>query len=116
MDERKLPHDHGPGMEACREEIPESAEFQAVASLFRLLDDVSRMRIFWLLCRCEACVTNISALMGMSSPAVSHHLRQLKAGGPITVRPAGKAVYYKAAHRYTARLPRHHIETHMREL
>ena len=77
MDERKLPHDHGPGMEMCREEIPESAEFQTAANLFRLLDDVSRMRIFWLLCRCEACVTNISALMGMSSPAVSHHLRQL---------------------------------------
>ncbi len=116
MDERKLPHDHGPGMEACREEIPESAEFQAAASLFRLLDDVSRVRIFWLLCRCEACVTNISALMGMSSPAVSHHLRQLKAGGLITGRRAGKEVYYKAADSETARLLRHTIEKIMGEV
>lgn len=116
MDERKLPHDHGPGMEMCREEIPESAELQTAANLFRLLDDVSRMRIFWLLCRCEACVTNISALMGMSSPAVSHHLRQLKAGGLITGRRAGKEVYYKAADSETARLLRHTIEKIMGEV
>ena len=109
MDERKLPHDHGPGMEMCREEIPESAEFQTAANLFRLLD-------FWLLCRCEACVTNISALMGMSSPAVSHHLRQLKAGGLITGRRAGKEVYYKAADSETARLLRHTIEKIMGEV
>ena len=33
----------------------------------------------------------------MNSPAVSHHLKQLKAGGLIVSRREGKEVYYKAA-------------------
>jgi len=36
-------------------------------------------------------------MMGMSSPAVSHHLRQLKAAGLIVSHRSGKEVYYKAA-------------------
>ena len=35
---------------------------------------------------CEECVINISAMMDMSSPAVSHHLRQLKNAGLIVVK------------------------------
>jgi DNA-binding transcriptional ArsR family regulator len=33
----------------------------------------------------------------MSSPAISHHLKQLKYSGLITSRRVGKEVYYKAA-------------------
>ena len=55
------------------------------------------MRIFWLLCHCEECVQNIAAMMNMSSPAISHHLRPLKASGLITSRREGKEVYYRAA-------------------
>ena len=33
----------------------------------------------------------------MSSPAVSHHLRLLKASGLIVSRREGKEMYYKAA-------------------
>lgn len=71
--------------------------FQDAADIFRLLGDGSRLRIFWLLCHCEECVINISALVNMSSPAVSHHLRQLKISGLITSRRDGKEMYYKAA-------------------
>lgn len=40
---------------------------------------------------------NISALVEMTSPAVSHHLKQLKAAKLIVSRRNGKEVYYKAA-------------------
>ena len=40
---------------------------------------------------------NISALMDMSSPAVSHHLKQLKTSGLIVSRREGKEVCYRAA-------------------
>ena len=53
---------------------------------------------------------NISALVDMSSPAVSHHLRQLKAGGLIVSRRDGKEVYYKAADTERAQLLHHMIE------
>lgn len=77
--------------------MPGEEGFQMVAEIFRQLSDRSRLRIFWLLCHCEECVINLAALVSMSSPAVSHHLRQLKASGLIVSRRAGKEVYYKAA-------------------
>ena len=92
-----LPHDHGQQIEALAAHLPETGEFQAAAELFRLLGDGSRIRVFWLLCHGEECVINLSAMMEMSSPAVSHHLRQLKDAGLIVSRREGNEVYYKAA-------------------
>ena len=63
--------------------MPSVENFQTVADIFKQLGDGSRIRIFWLLCHCEECVINLSAMVNMSSPAVSHHLKQLKAAGLI---------------------------------
>lgn len=105
-----LPHDHGQPLENALEQMPAQEDFQTVADLFRQLGDSSRVRIFWLLCHCEECVINISAFVGMSSPAVSHHLRQLKASGLIVSRRTGKEVYYRAADTEQAQLLHHMIE------
>lgn len=105
-----LPHNHGQLIEHNFDHMPETKGFQAVSEIFKQLDDSSRMRIFWLLCHCEECVINISALMEMSSPAVSHHLKQLKTGGLITSRREGKEVYYKAAETKQAALLHQMIE------
>ncbi len=92
------PHDHGGEInEDLRENIEKTERFKTVADVFKLLADTSRVRIFWLLCHCEECVVNISFLTDMTSPAVSHHLRQLKDGGLIVSRREGKEVYYRAA-------------------
>ena len=92
-----LPHDHGQQIEYELEHIPKEEDFQTVADIFKQLCDGSRIRIFWILCHCEECVINIAAIVGMTSPAVSHHLRQLKSSGLIVSRREGKEVYYKAA-------------------
>ena len=97
MDERKLPHDHGQSMERELDHMPSVEEFQTAADIFKQLGDGSRIRIFWLLCHCEECVINLSSMVDMSSPAVSHHLKQLKAAGLIVSRREGKEVYYRAA-------------------
>ena len=93
----QLPHDHGQNVAPLLAGLPHTEDFQALASLFRQLSDGSRLRLFWLLCHCEECVTNLSAMMSMSSPALCHHLRQLKLAGLIVSRRDGKEVYYKAA-------------------
>ncbi|HJA93847.1 MAG TPA: metalloregulator ArsR/SmtB family transcription factor [Candidatus Eisenbergiella merdipullorum] len=110
MTEKSLPHDHGQKIEHQLKDMPSVDSFQTVADIFKQLGDGSRIRIFWLLCHCEECVINISALVDMSSPAVSHHLRQLKAAGLITSRREGKEVYYKAAETSQAQLLHHMIE------
>ena len=109
MHSAPLPHDHGE-LAHIPERIPSVEDFATVADIFKQLGDASRVRIFWLLCHCEACVTNLAALVGMSSPAVSHHLRQLKSSGLITSRRDGKEVYYKAADTKQAQLLHHIIE------
>lgn len=105
-----LPHDHGQPIEQKLEQMPTIEHFQTVADIFKVLGDSSRIRIFWLLCHCEECVINISFMVDMSSPAVSHHLKQLKYSGLIVSRRDGKEVYYKAADSEQARLLHHMIE------
>ena len=110
MAERKLPHDHGQHSAHYADHMPTVEGFAAVSEVFKLLDDSSRCRIFWLLCHCEECVINISAMVDMSSPAVSHHLKLLRAGGLIVSRRQGKEVYYKAADTETVQLLHRMIE------
>lgn len=115
MAEKKLPHNHGLAGERLLEHMPKAEQFQTVSDIFKLLADSSRMRIFWLLCHCEECVTNISALVEMSSPAVSHHLKLLRTQGLIQSRREGKEVYYKAADTELAH-QLHHVIGNMVEL
>ena len=93
-----LPHDHG---NREREEMLASMwqdeKFETVASLFKQLADSTRLRIFWILCHSEECVINLSAIMNMSSPAVSHHLKLLREAELVVTRREDKEVYYRVA-------------------
>lgn len=104
-----LPHDHGQHMEQLPH-MPDADTFATAAELFKLLGDTSRIRIFWLLCHCEECVINLSAMVQMSSPAVSHHLKLLRAMGLVVSRREGKEVYYKSANTELSHQLHHMIE------
>lgn len=84
-DTGKLPH------------MPNNETVRSVSEAMKQLGDTTRLHIFWLLCHYEECVINIAAYMHMSSPAVSHHLRVLKASGLIESRRQGKEMYYRAS-------------------
>lgn len=110
MQTTSLPHDHGQPMEQELQNMPSVENFQTLSDIFKQLGDGSRLRIFWLLCHCEECVVNLSAMVGMSSPAVSHHLKLLRAAGLIVNRRAGKEVYYTTTNTQQAQLLHHMIE------
>ncbi len=94
----RLPHNHGNHNEGdIMEHMPAENEIGGVSEAMKQLGDPSRLRIFWLLCHCEECVVNIAAIVGMTSPAVSHHLRLLKGSGLIVSRRDGKEMYYRTA-------------------
>lgn len=92
-----LPHDHGNLPEDLQCRMSGGQMFDAVAEVFKMLGDEKRVQLFWILCHCEECVINLSALVEMSSPAVSHHLKLLKNAGLVISRREGKEVYYTAA-------------------
>ena len=77
--------------------MPAPEAFAATADLMKLLSDNTRLRLFWILCHCEECPLNLSAMLSMSSPALAHHLRLLKASALIQSRRDGKEVYYRSA-------------------
>ena len=113
MENPSLPHYHGEEpahTEVVRQMLEKEDTFQALSDIFRQLGDANRIRIFWLLCHCEEYVVNIAAMMDMSSPAVSHHLRILRDSGLLTTRRDGKEVYYHAADTAQARLLHELIE------
>lgn len=97
-----LPHEHHNSVEAHLGNIPGAEKFAKVSSLFKQLSDPTRIRVFWLLCHGEECVINLASMAGLSSPALAHHLKQLRSDGLITSRRDGREVYYKAAETETA--------------
>ncbi len=99
MSEFPLPHDHGDSknLTEIRHELTDAERFDSAAEVFSRLSDPMRVRLFWLLCHSEQCVINIAALLDMSSPAVSHHLRVLSDSRLIVSRRVGKEVYYRVA-------------------
>ena len=110
-----MPHHHIDRKDPLflRQALAGVREFGVVAELFGQLRDPTRLRIFWMLCHCEECVINIAAMLDMSSPAVSHHLRSLRDTGLIVGRRDGKEVFYRAAETEVSQLLHHMIEEAM---
>lgn len=98
MNMKHLPHNHGNQIETFAADMPDDKAYQTAASIFSQLSDGSRLKILWLLCRCEECGINLAAALDMSTASVSHHLKSLKLHGLITSRRAGKEVYYTLNH------------------
>lgn len=90
-------HDHSGNLTDLMSSIPTEQQFFMAADVFSMLCDSTRLRILWLLCHTEECVSDIAAAVNMSSPAVSHHLRSLRQSGLITSRREGKEVLYSLA-------------------
>lgn len=91
----KLPHKHYQDDDKIDFLIEENKAID-ISKAFKHLGDPKRLQIFWLLCHRKECVINIAAIMDMSSPAVSHHLKILKMAGLIKSNREGKEMFYEA--------------------
>ena len=66
----------------------------AVADVFKLLSDPTRVRIVDALTHGERCVCDLATLVGMSESAVSHQLRLLRQAHLVRVRRSGRQAFY----------------------
>lgn len=89
--------------------------FVLLAETFQALGDTSRIQIVWSLSHGELCVGEIAELLGMSQPAVSHHLRTLRNLKLVKVRRDGRTAYYSLDDEHIERLLREGIE-HVEDL
>lgn len=99
-----LPHNHDESLDKLLKKIPNIEEFNEASIVFQQLCDPTRLKILWILCHTKQCVCNISAAIGMSDPAVSHHLRNLKQNGLIKSERIGKEVHYSLEDHKKAKL------------
>jgi ArsR family transcriptional regulator, lead/cadmium/zinc/bismuth-responsive transcriptional repressor len=72
----------------------DAALVQALADMFGILGDPTRLRIVDALAAGELCVCDIAEQVGISESAVSHQLRLMRNMRIVRGRREGRCVYY----------------------
>ena len=92
------------------------ADVEGLSSIFKVLGDETRARIVYALSQADRlCVCDIAQIVGLSLPAVSHHLRVLRELNLARATKEGKMVFYSLADDHVASLVRQGAE-HAKEL
>ncbi|HHY41416.1 MAG TPA: winged helix-turn-helix transcriptional regulator [Thermoanaerobacterales bacterium] len=78
-------------VEKLKSAIP---NMSALAELFKVLADETRVKVVYLLSKEELCVCDIAALLNTTVSNISHHLRVLRTAHLVKFRREGKQVYY----------------------
>jgi DNA-binding transcriptional ArsR family regulator len=76
----------------------------ALADLFRLLGDPTRLKIVVACLRTPLAVSDIAERLDLSVSLVSHHLRLLKGARLVRGERQGKQVYYEADDAHVRRM------------
>jgi ArsR family transcriptional regulator len=79
-----------------KERLLDEASVADLAETFKVLGDVTRVRILDALARAEVPVCDLAQLLGLTQSAVSHQLRLLRGMRLVKSRRAGKHIYYVA--------------------
>ncbi len=87
-------HTGGEREEELRTRLTGESEAAQAAAVFSLLADPTRVRLLCMLADSGLCVCEMSDLLGMSQPAVSHHLRVLRRCDAIRFRKDGQRTIY----------------------
>lgn len=86
---------HDEAVMRVRGAISDDAQLRKTAELFKALSDPTRLKIINALMVSELCVCDIAAVMDITQPAVSHHLKTLRQLQLVKHRREGKTVYYE---------------------
>ena len=88
---------HPDRMNAAACAMPDEDSLFALADLYKIFGDSTRLRILYVLYETELCVCDIAELCGMTVSAISHQLRVLKGASLVKYRREGKTVFYTLA-------------------
>ena len=77
------------------ENKPSKEELERLSQVFKLLGDLTRTKILWVLDKNEMCVCDIANVLNMTKSSISHQLALLREAGIVEYRKIGKEVYYR---------------------
>lgn len=80
---------------AAQDRLLDDAAYVDLAETFRALADSTRAKIVHAIADQPLCVCDLAQVVGVSEPAVSQHLRLLRALRIVRRTRAGKMVYYR---------------------
>jgi len=72
-------------------------ELQNLAEFYKLLGSPVRLKILFALGKGELCVCDLAHILGLSMPATSQQLKQLRQQGLLNHRSDGRMSYYSLA-------------------
>lgn len=78
----------------AKEHMLPDAEVEALAAVFKLLSDPTRVRLVWAVRDREMCVCDLAATLGMTKSAISHQLKTMKDVHIVKSRREGKNIFY----------------------
>jgi DNA-binding transcriptional ArsR family regulator len=84
--------------------MPSEEQAHLAVETFRMLADVTRVKILWALLQGESSVACLAELVGATPTAVSQHLAKLRLARLVKTRRDGTFVYYSAADVHVRRL------------
>lgn len=84
--------------------MPNDEQVNLAAESFRMLADVTRVKLLWALLQGESSVACLAELVGASPTAVSQHLAKLRLARLVKARRDGTFVFYSAANVHVRRL------------
>jgi DNA-binding transcriptional ArsR family regulator len=83
---------------------PDDDQFELAGETFKLLGDVTRLKILWALLHGEHSVTALAAHIGANVPAVSQQLAKLRMARLVRARRDGNHIFYAAENAHVRHL------------
>ena len=100
----EVPVVHREVVERVSRELVDAPTAATVVETFKVLGDATRVRIVHALSLAELCTSDLAALLGISEPTASHHLRTLRQMRLVRFRRQGRLVYYALDDEHIRRL------------
>lgn len=85
---------HEDVVEKAQKDLPNYELLEKISFFFKIVGDMTRLKIVYALDHNEMCVCDIANLLGMTKSSISHQLAILKDAGLVCYRKEGKEVYY----------------------
>ena len=101
---------HADTVDRITSTMPDEDTLIDLSELFKVFGDSTRIKILTALSHGELCVCDLSKLVGMTSSAVSHHLKILRSAKLVSCRRDGKTVFYALADDHVTTIIRQGLE------